>query len=560
MKQFLLSVALLFSYALCAEVLTYRRALPSISNMDPAQGGDTSVSAAQMLVVEPLLVYDYAARPYRLIPGAAVALPEVSEDGRTYTFKLREAYYTDDPCFGGIRRRVKAEDFVFGWKRVADSKVGSSGGWTVANILGAKAFTDASKGRSETDYTLPIEGLTALDETTLQVTLVKPSNQFLWYLAMPYLAPMPEEAVHYYGQQLAEHPIGAGPYRMLSWRRNYEMRFVRNPDWHGWEGVDFTAEAVPFEEIRYLIVKEATTQWLMLLTGQLDFLEQIDRNNMDIAIDPEVGLNPDLVKRGIRLFKAPTLKVYYVGFSMRDATLGGNKYLRQAINAAFDTPRWCAYYKGRVEALNSVAPKHLEYTLQTPFPYAFNLEKARQLMTQAGYPGGIDPATGKRLALTIEVGSATQDSRETMELLASFLERIGIDLTISTNTWQALQEKIRRHKAQMFMLGWVGDYPDIETFMQLFLARNQSPGPNHANYINPRVDALYDIAIASKDTTEIARCWEEIQQIVLEDCPWLLLHYGLDFSLVNQRITNYLPHAFPYGMEAHYRVCRPKQD
>ncbi len=554
MKTWVSLITLFLGSVICAEVLTFRRALPSINNMDPAMVGDTAVSSALMLVVEPLLVYDYAARPYRLVPGAAKTLPEVSPDGKTYTFKLREAYYADDPCFKGKRRKVKAQDFVLGWKRVADSKIGSSGGWTIANIKGVKAFSDASKGRGETDYSREIEGVTALDDETLRVELVKPSNQFLWYLAMPYLAPVPKEAVQMYGRTLAEHPVGAGAYKMLSWRRNYEMRFVRNPDWHGWSGVDFEADAVPFEEIRYLIVKEATTQWLMLLTGQLDFLEQIDRNNMDVAIDPEMGLNPDLVKRGIRLFTSPTLKVYYIGFSMRDAVVGKNKALRQAINCAFDSARWCAYYKGRVEALNSVSPKHLQYTLQTPFAYAFDLEKARALMVEAGYPGGIDPKTGKRLSLTIELGSATQDARETMELLASFLERIGIDLSISTNTWLALQEKIRLHKAQMFMLGWVGDYPDIETFMQLFLTRNQSPGPNHANYLNPRVDVLYDRAVTSSDEKEIAACWKEIQQIVLEDCPWLLLHYALDFSLVNERITNYIPHAFPYGMEAYWRV------
>lgn len=538
-----------------AEGPTFRRAQPSINTLDPAHGSDTSVNSAMSLIFQPLLEYDYTARPYRLIPGAATAIPAPEADGKTYIFKLREAYYVDDPCFGGKRRKVTAHDFVYGWKRLADRQVGGSGEWLISGIKGMSDFAEASSGEAPTDYTREVAGLKALDDETLRVELERPSNQFLYFLTMCYMAPVPEEAVAYYGQRgLAEHPVGAGAYKLRSWWRGYEMIFDRNPEWHGWEGLDPQAAEQPFETIRYPIVKDASTQWLMLLTGQLDFLEQIDRNNMDIAIDPDMGLSPALKARGIQLFTSPTLKLYYLGINMDDPVLGKNKALRQAINAAFDTARWETYYRGRVRALNTIAPPHLQDALQSPFPYAFNTEKARQLMVEAGYPGGINPATGKPLVLTVEVGNATQDTTESMELVASFLSSIGIKLEISVNTWQAMLEKVRLRQAQLFLMGWVGDYPDIETFMQLFLSRNQSPGPNRSNYVNPEVDRYYDIAVASQNPAEITTCWEKVQQIVLEDCPWVLLHYALDFSLVNERVLNYQPHNFPYGMEKYYRV------
>lgn len=544
-----------FAETAATEPPTFRRAQPSLNTLDPAHGSDTSVNSAMSLLFQPLLEYDYTARPYRLIPGAACTVPRPEADGKTYLFKLREAYYVDDPCFHGKRRQVTAEDFVYGWKRLADRKVGGSGEWLVGNIKGMKAFAEASSTDAPTDYARPVAGLQALDAQTLRVELEQPSNQFLYFLTMCYMAPVPREAVAYYGQQgLAEHPVGAGAYKLRSWWRGYEMIFDRNPEWFGWQSLSPDADERPFETIRYLIVKDASTQWLMLLTGQLDFLEQIDRNNMDIAIDPEMGLSPALAERGIQLFTSPTLKLYYLGINMNDPVLGTNKPLRQAINAAFDTARWEAYYKGRVRALNTVAPPHLTDALQQPFPYAFDLKKARQLMIDAGYPGGIDPKTGKPLRLTVEVGSATQDTTESMELAASFLSAIGIKLEISVNTWQAMLEKVRLRQAQLFMMGWVGDYPDIETFMQLFLSRNQSPGPNRSNYVNAEVDRLYDIAVSSQNPEEISACWQKVQRLVLEDCPWLLLHYALDFSLVNRRIINYRPHNFPYGMEKHYRI------
>jgi ABC-type transport system substrate-binding protein len=433
--------------------------------------------------------------------------------------------------------------------------VGGSGEWLIGNIKGMTAFAEASSGEAPTNYSREVAGVRALDDQTLRVELERPSNQFLYFLTMCYMAPVPPEAVAYYGQRgLAEHPVGAGAYKLRSWWRGYEMVFDRNPEWHGWAGLDPNATERPFETIRYPIVKDASTQWLMLLTGQLDFLEQIDRNNMDIAIDPDMGLSPALKARGIQLFTSPTLKLYYLGINMDDPVLGKNKALRQAVNAAFDTARWETYYRGRVRALNTVAPPHIQDARQGPFPYAFNVEKARQLMVEAGYPGGINPATGKPLVLTVEVGNATQDTTESMELVASFLSSIGIKLEISVNTWQAMLEKVRLRQAQLFLMGWVGDYPDIETFMQLFLSRNQSPGPNRSNYVNPEVDRYYDIAVVSRDPAEISACWQKVQEIVLEDCPWVLLHYALDFSLVNARVLNYQPHNFPYGMEKYYRV------
>ena len=176
--------------------LTFRRAQPSINTLDPAHGSDTSVNSAMSLIFQPLVEYDYTARPYKLKDGAAERW-EVSEDGLVYTFHLREAYYVDDPCFGGARRQVKAQDFVYGWKRLADRNVGGSGEWLVKNIKGMTAFAEASSGTDSTDYTIEVEGLRALDDRTLRVELKTPSNQFLWLLTMCYMAPVPPEAVAY---------------------------------------------------------------------------------------------------------------------------------------------------------------------------------------------------------------------------------------------------------------------------------------------------------------------------------------------------------------------------
>lgn len=559
-----------------ADALTYRRAHLALNTLDPAHGSDTSVNSAMSLVFQPLLEYSYTERPYKLIPGAAEALPTCNEDGTVYTFRLREAYYVDDPCFKGKRRRVTAHDFVYGWKRLADKSIGGSGYWIVANIKGIPEFSAKSadlmaelhgfteskkeellKERRVELYQHNVEGLVALDDKTLQVTLSKPNNQFLWCLTMCYMAPIPPEAEAYYGKQLAKHPVGAGPYKLRSWKRGYEMVFDRNPEWFGWKDVDFNGPEVPFETIRYCIVKNALTQWLMLLNGQLDFLEQIDRSNMDVAVDPEKGLTDEIKARGVKLFVTPANKVYYLGINTKDKVLGPNKKLRQALNAAFCSDAWKKHYRGRAERLDSVVPHHLEGALQKPFAYRYDLDKAKALLAEAGYPGGIDPTTGKQLRLTVEVGNDSVDTAESMELLASFYAQMGVKLEISVNTWQALQDKIRSGNAQLFLMGWVGDYPDLETFLQLFISKN-TPTPNYSNFTHAEVDACYERAVASRNPEEIAACWTRIQEIILDECPWVLLHSAIDFTLVRDRVLNYIPHNYPYGMEKHYRVKNPR--
>ena len=186
-------------------------------------------------------------------------------------------------------------------------------------------------------------------------------------------------------------------------------------------------------------------------------------------------------------------------------------------------------------------PPQVAGALTEPSPYAFDLEKAKRLMAEAGYPGGIDPQTGRRLTLTLAIGRASQDSREAGELLASFFERIGVKLELRFYTWDAFLKAVNEGRVQLYRMGWVGDYPDAENFLQLFHSRNVSPGPNHSAYCNPEFDEAFD-------AEDFRRC----QEILREDCPWIFTHFNKANSLVRPRVGNYLPSDFPYGQEFYY--------
>ena len=175
-------------------------------------------------------------------------------------------------------------------------------------------------------------------------------------------------------------------------------------------------------------------------------------------------------------------------------------------------------------------------------------------MVEAGYPNGIDPKTGRRLTLTLAIGRASQDTREAGELVAAFYDRIGIRLELSFHTWNAFLKAVDEGRVQLFNMGWVGDYPDAENFLQLFHSKNVSPGPNHANYVNPAYDREYDLAMGAATAEARNRHWWKCQEILREDCPWVFTHFNLANSLVRPRVGNYIPSCFPYGQECHFKV------
>ena len=178
-----------------------------------------------------------------------------------------------------------------------------------------------------------------------------------------------------------------------------------------------------------------------------------------------------------------------------------------------------------------------------------------RLIAEAGYPEGRDPATGRRLKLTLELGSADNpEARQAAELMASFMERIGVVLEPSYNNWPAFLKKIERRQAQLFTLTWIGDYPDAQNFLQLFAGENASPGPNRANYRSEAFDRLYREMVARPDSPEREALCRAAAAVVLEDCPWILMAHPMAFSVRHARLRNHRRHDFSWGMEKYWRV------
>ncbi|HMP89493.1 MAG TPA: ABC transporter substrate-binding protein [Kiritimatiellia bacterium] len=554
-----------------------------IRGFDPVKSGDYHSAIAIARIYETLLQYSYLERPYQVEPLLAENMPHVSEDGLVYSFKIRPGiYFQDDPCFvdtHGKGRELVAEDFVYSIKRLADRKNQSVGYWTLnGRLVGLDAFRQKSGESEPTDYNQVVEGVQAIDRHTLQLKLTKPYPQLLWILTMHFVAAVPHEAVAFYGVDFARHPVGTGPYILKEWRHNYRLEFVRNPKWEETGRVEYypgvgtqelqdagllqdAGRRLPLvDRIVDYVVTDPATRWLMFMNRQLDSSD-VSRDNWDAILDDQRQLHPEILEHGITLVTGPSLRLGYFAFNMEDPLLGQNKALRQAMTCAFDTEAWIKLYNGRITRPVGPIPEGLAGYDPDHEPFPFDLDRARTLMVEAGYPDGRDPATGRRLQITLELGRADDaELRQSAEMFAFFMSRIGIQINLSYNNGPAFYEKLERKRAPMFFLSWIGDYPDAENFLQLFYGPNASPGPNRCNYRNTEFDELYRKIQTLPDGSERTELYRKMSAIVVEDCPWIFAYQNVNVRLLQPWFKNYHQHAFPYGMDKYYRIDRAAFD
>lgn len=531
-----------------------------IRTLDPARAADVASAQAVSRVYEGLLQYAYPARPYRVVPLLAAGMPEVSPDGLVYTFRLRRGiHFQDDPCFpGGKGRELEAEDFVFSIKRLADRKAAASGYWIVRDrILGLDAFREASAGSEPTDYSAPVEGLHAEDSHTLRIQLARPYPQLLWVLTMPYASAVPREAVEYYGREFDRHPVGTGPFVLTEYRPNYRVEFARNPKWAetGRAERDGAGRPVPsLDRVVQYVIGDPATAWLMFLDGRLE-ISAVTRDNWDAVFDGSGDLDAALAGKGIRLVKSPTLDLFYIGFNMDDPVVGKNRPLRQALTCAFNSDEWARFYNGRIVRPSGPIPPGVDGAPEGVGPFPFDLDRARLLLAEAGYPEGVDPRTGRRLALTLDLGQADNpEIRQSTDLFIQFMDRLGVVIEPRYNNWPTFLGRIERRQVQLFRLSWIADYPDAENFLQLFYSPNASPGSNRSNYSNPEYDRLYEQARGMADSAERTALYRRMAGIIQEDCPWIFTHHPTAYVLLQPWVGEYQYHDFPYGMEKYYAV------
>jgi ABC-type transport system substrate-binding protein len=545
--------------------------------LDPGDIGDTLSSSVAAQIFECLYEYHYLKRPYELVPQLAESMPVISPDGLTYTIKLKQGvHWADDACFaGGKGRELVASDFVYAWKRIANIKYLSTNWWIFeGRIVGLDDFhkySETCASAKEVDYSLPVEGLQTPDKYTLVIKLTKPWPQIVYLLAHLPTAAIAKEAVDHYGDQIINHPVGTGPFILKTWNRGSYMELVRNPnfreDHYPSEGepgdagkglLNDAGKKLPLvDRIVSVVVEEDPPRWFLLMRGKID-ASGIPKDNFSEAITGHDKLDAKMQALNIRLtiFRDPD--TYWIGFNMEDPVLGKNKPLRQAISYAVNRRQYIdMLLNGRGEVAYGLLPPVVggyDSNIKETAGIDYDPEKARQFVAQAEKIYG-----GKLPKLKLAMGGTDTVARQEGGLLLDYFKAVGLDIDIDYMDWPTYQGKIKTKSAQMFLSGWVADYPDAENFLQLFYSKNMSPGPNNFNYSNPEFDKLYETSSIMPDSPERTELYRKAERIALGDCPGVFLLHSVQYVLQHDWSLNYKPGIFNYGTSKYRNVDLQKR-
>jgi ABC-type transport system substrate-binding protein len=332
-----------------------------VTGFDPAATQDLYSNTIEMRIFDALYVWDYLARPYRLVPSVATAMPEISSDGRVWTIRIRPGiYFAADAAFGGKKRELTAHDFVYSWKRLLDPRVRSPNvDLLEGKLVGLDAAITKARASGRFDYDAEIEGLKALDRYTLQLTFVDADYTFIPYLSYWALRAVAREVVEKYADasgRVMDHPVGTGPYRIKDWRRGQKVVLEANPDYREEYFPDpppnanaatialagaMRGKRLPqIGTIDIAIIEESNPRLLAFDRGDLDLLDV--RYDLALKVVDEAGRpRPALTARGVRVERATELALSYSYFNMEDPVVGGYSpdkvALRRAICTAYNT-------------------------------------------------------------------------------------------------------------------------------------------------------------------------------------------------------------------------------
>lgn len=530
-------------------------------NLDPVASSDALASEIIGNTYETLLQFHYLKRPYELTPLLAESLPDYSKDGKIVTIKLKSnVYFQDDACFPNKKGRLlTSQDFIYSIKRLADPRNRSEGWWTLdGKILGLNEW------RKSPDYKKNVEGLIAPDSQTLVLRLTKKFPQLNYILAMRYLSPVPHEAIDHYGPDISSHTVGTGPFIVKEFVRNSHVSFEKNPNFReeffpkkespvpgatpAASDLDYGKQLPLTEKIKVHIVKEKKTAWLRFLKSELDLM-RLPREVFSEALNGNKELKEDLVKAGIEISKDPSTTHWFIGFNLLDPILGKNKKLRKAIGLAYNSIGDLELFaNGLGRPTNQILPPGIFGFDSRLSPREYNLEKAKELLKEAGYPDGKGLPT-----FTFDVGADTTQ-RQIGEYVKIQLAKIGLKINVRMNARPELLTRKRKSDFQMHMDGWVADYPDAENFMQLLYGKNKAPGPNHSSFDNKKFNAFFEEMAVMAPSVRRQKLIKQMNEIFLEETPWIPNWSPVLFNVRQGWLKNYIFSDFSYNNYKYYRV------
>jgi len=578
-SAFALTVVFAAPIALAADpAKTIRVMFPvAETGFDPQATSDYYSSHVERAIFEPLYTFDYLARPPKVVPNTAAAMPDISADGRTWTIRIQPGiYFTDDPVFKGKKRELVADDYVYSLKRLLDPRMRAPFLWFLdGKIVGSDDVLAKAKKDGRLDYNAPMEGLKALDRHTLRITLKEPDYVLQGYLTQMSTAAVAREVIEAYGDASGwamANPVGTGPFKLGDWRRGQKIVLEANPSYRE-EYFPQTGEPGDREliakmkgkrlpqvgRIEISIIEESNPQLLAFNAGELDYVN-VPADLIGNVLEAESGLKPEFSKAGVTLHRVTQPALSYTYFNMEDPVVGGYTpdkiALRRAMIMGFNTEEMIrVWWQGQaLVATQPIPPGVAGHAPGFVARHKYDPAAARALLDKFGYvdrdkDGWRDLPDGKPFTIVM-ASTPTGRDRERDELWKKNMTALGIRIDFLKQKWPDLLKMGRAGKLQMWPVGWINTYGEGDAFMQLLYSKNIGQS-NYSRFSLPEYDELYRKSKRVPDGAERTALYRKMAELVAAYNPWDLGVYRIENTLVRPWVLGYkkhvnLEHAWKY--------------
>ena len=517
------------------------------TGFDPQAAQDFYSNTINSAIFDPPYEYDYLARPHKIVPRAAEALPEISADGLTWTIRIKKGiYFADDPVFKGQKRELTANDYVYAIKRLIDPKVRSPNGFLVRDRLaGLDKALEEAKGSGKLDYDKDIEGVRAPDRNTLQLKLVEPDYAFLPRLTATQFSAVAREVIEAYGDASGwamANPVGTGPFKLKEWRRAQRIVLEANPGYREEyfpalpPNADAEAKAAfaamkgkrlpQVGRVEVAVIEESNPRLLAFNSNELDLVD-VPRDLVTRVLDDKNRLQASYAKQGVTLQRAEEAGyAFWPYFNMNDPVVGGyapeKVALRRALLMGYNPGELISVgLQGQGAVANQPIPPEVPGHvpgLKNPTPYDPAL--ARALLDKFGYKdrngdGFRELPDGKPLVLSM--GSApTGENRIRDELWLKNMREIGIKIEFQHQKWPDLLKMSRAGQLQMWQVSWTATSAD--SYMELAYGPNGGQS-NLSFFKNAEYDNLLKESRRVRTDAERNKLYARMTEIVAAYAP-----------------------------------------
>jgi ABC-type transport system substrate-binding protein len=542
------------------------------SGFDPVKVSDYYSGTIIEQIFEPLLTYDYLARPAKLVPNVAENLPAVSEDGKTYSLTLRRGiHFSDDAAFKGQRRELTAYDYAYSIKRFLDPRNRSPYAFLFeGKIVGLDELAAQAKKSGKFDYDAPIAGLETPDRYTLRIRLTNTDFNFSHVLAFSLTGAVAREVIEAYGQDTNARPVGTGAFRLASYTRSSKIVLEANPSYRGaiWNfapGDDpldreiaarMNGKKLPqIERVEISIMEETQSRWLAFQSGDSDLEYQLGEI-APLFLEADGTLKAEFARRGIRVERSVDPEITYTYFNTQEKIgeepnpVGGFSKekiaLRRAIAMAYKLEDQIRIIRKRqaVRAEYPIPPGVAGHDPQYRSSIAHSPRAANALLDRFGYTRGADGyrtlPDGKPLTIRY-FSTPSERDRQFDELMKRSLDSIAVRLEIQKDRFPELIKLETQCRIMMRGAAWIADYPDGDNFMQLLYGPNSGQS-NNACYQSEEYDRRYERSRLLPHGPERDKLYREMTRLMEVHTVWIL---------ADSRYRNVLLHPHVIGFKKH---------